>query len=136
MNILNTASMRLLEKSLNAASLRQRVIANNIANAETPNYQRSYVRFEDALAEAINPPTKLGGTRTDSKHMPIGADRSKQEPSIEVLEDTSLTMNNNGNNVDIEYEMAQMAKNSLRYNLLIQRMNGEFRSLRSVIDGR
>lgn len=136
MDLFNTPSMRLLERSVEASSLRQRVIANNIANADTPYFKRSYVTFEDALQEAMTPESKLSGARTNSRHIPIGRDRASSDPDIQILADHSKTINNNMNNVDIDYEMAQMAKNNLRYNVLMQKLNGELRSLRTAIEGR
>ena len=136
MELFNSPSMRLLENTINAASVRQRVIANNIANADTPYFRRSYVTFEDALQEAMTSDVKLSGSRTNAKHIPIGRERAQQDPEMQVLTDTSTAVNNNFNNVDIDYEMAQMAKNQLRYNVLMQKLNGELRSLRQAIEGR
>ena len=136
MDLFNTPSMRLLERSVEASSIRQRVIANNIANADTPYFKRGYVTFEDALQEAMAPETKLSGARTNNRHLPIGRDRASSDPDIQVLTDQSKTINNNMNNVDIDYEMALMAKNNLRYNVLMQKLNGELRSLRTAIEGR
>ena len=53
-----------------------------------------------------------------------------------MVTDHSTTFNHNGNNVDIEYEMALLAQNQLRYNLLIDRTNGYFKNLRTAIDRR
>ncbi len=136
MNLFNTQSIRTLEKTIDAATLRQRVIANNVANVDTPNFKGSYVSFEDALSEAINPPQKLAGTRTNEKHMQVGRDRYQEESDPQVQLDTTTAMNNNYNNVDIDYQMAEMSKNQLRYNVLIQKMNSEFRNLKTAIEGR
>jgi len=84
----------------------------------------------------MNPQSKLSGARTDSKHLPIGRDRDTQEPDLQILTDNSTAVNNNFNNVDIDYEMSQMAKNNLRYNVLMQKLNGELRNLRQAIEGR
>ncbi|EGL17129.1 hypothetical protein HMPREF9413_2863 [Paenibacillus sp. HGF7] len=45
-------------------------------------------------------------------------------------------MNNNLNNVDMDYEMSLMAKNQLKYNTMVQEMNNEFRKLKIAMDGR
>lgn len=55
---------------------------------------------------------------------------------MQITEDpTNSSYRSDGNNVDIEHEMALMAANSIRYNMLIQRMNGDFQKLKTVIRG-
>jgi flagellar basal-body rod protein FlgB len=126
---------QMLERTLDAASLRQSVIANNIANAETPYFKRSEVRFEDLLAkEMSSSSSSLTGRRTDARHIYIGSRGLNVEPQIQV--DQSTVMNNNLNNVDIDAEMALMAKNQLRYNTLIQQVTHEIKLNRTAVEGR
>lgn len=117
---------RQLEKSLDASWLRNEIISGNIANADTPGYKRKEVQFEQFLnSEMKNSQIENGQTRLS------GGDGMK------VTEDlSSYSYRLDGNNVDMEREMAQMAMNTLRYNTLIQRMNGQFAKLRNVIRGR
>jgi flagellar basal-body rod protein FlgB len=126
---------QMLERTLDAASLRQSVIANNIANAETPYFKRSEVRFEDLLAKEMNSTSSsLTGRRTDARHIYIGNRGLNVEPQIQA--DQSTVMNNNLNNVDIDAEMALMAKNQLRYNTLIQQVTHEIKLNRTAMEGR
>ena len=113
-----------LQKALDAAWLRNEVISNNIANVDTPGYKRKAVKFEEFLSSEM----KTGR---------IGKGRKRfQSPQITVSRDYStLSYRSDGNNVDIENEMAELATNSLRYNTLIQKMNGDFQNLRKVIRG-
>ncbi len=132
-----TRALSLLERSLDAAALRQKVIANNIANVDTPNYKRSDVRFEELLRQELDGKRKsIVGYRTDPRHIPIGRRPAGTASLPQVVTDHSTTFNHNGNNVDIEYEMALLAQNQLRYNLLIDRTNGYFKNLRTAIDRR
>ncbi|AEI44347.1 flagellar basal body rod protein FlgB [Paenibacillus mucilaginosus] len=133
MNILNKPGFNLLERSLDAAALRQKVIADNVANVDTPNFKRSDVRFEELLQQEMNG-GGLVGRRTNAKHIPIGQASSAGTPQI--VQDSQTMMNNNLNNVDIDYEMALMAKNQLRYNVMVQQVNGEIKKLRTAIGGR
>lgn len=131
----DTRSMRILERSLDAASLRQKVIANNIANVDTPNFKRSEVRFEEFLRlEMDERRNRLALQRTDQRHIHNGISRG--HPTPRVTTDMTTSFNHNNNNVDIEYEMALLADNQLKYNLLIDRMNGFFKSMRTAIDRR
>jgi flagellar basal-body rod protein FlgB len=115
-----------LENSLDAAWLRNDVISQNIANADTPGYKRKEVQFEEYL-------------NSEMKHSRIenGMSRLSGGKGIKVVNDhENYSYRLDGNNIDIEREMAQMAMNTLRYNTLIQRMNGQFAKLRNVIKGR
>lgn len=137
MKILQSASFNLLEKSLDATALRQKVIANNIANADTPNFKRSEVKFEQLLQNELNARgrSRLGGVRTHERHIPIGPiSVSQVQPS--VMMDERTIVHNNLNNVDIEVEMAQLAKNQIAYNTLIQQVNHELKQIRTAIGGR
>ncbi|NLN64836.1 MAG: flagellar basal body rod protein FlgB [Clostridiaceae bacterium] len=115
-----------LENSLDAAWLRNDVISQNIANADTPGYKRKEEQFEEYL-------------NSEMKHSRIenGMSRLSGGKGIKVVNDhENYSYRLDGNNIDIEREMAQMAMNTLRYNTLIQRMNGQFAKLRNVIKGR
>jgi flagellar basal-body rod protein FlgB len=113
----NNFGINLLGQVLDAASLRHRVIAQNVANVNTPGYQRREVQFEDELAKAIAAPT-------DGK--PVQAKV--------VLSDGPERVD--GNNVDIDREMGELSKNGLLYQAAAQLMNSRLASLRSAISGR
>jgi flagellar basal-body rod protein FlgB len=134
MSLLFKPSLSVLERSLDTAALRQKVIANNIANVDTPYFKRSEVLFEDVLKESIGA-TNFVGLRTNSKHIPIGKGVPRNVMP-EVVEDSRTLVNNNRNNVDIDLEMAQMSKNAMRYNVLVERMAKELKGLRTAIEGR
>ena len=121
-----------LEKALDATWLRNEAISQNIANVDTPGYKRKTVLFEELLNQAISD-SKFEGFRTDKRHIPIGKS-SMDEVNPTVMEDSkSLSMRLDGNNVDIDKEMADMSKNTIQYNTLIQRISGSFRTIKSVI---
>ncbi len=134
MSFLFKPSLSVLERSLDTSALRQKVIANNIANADTPFFKRSEVDFENVLKDAMSE-TKFAGLRTNSKHIPIGRGVVR-DVMPEVIVDDKTLIKNNKNNVDIDLEMAQMSKNAMRYNVLVERMSKEFKGLRTAIEGR
>lgn len=135
MNLLSNSSFQRLQSGLDAANLRNQVLANNIANVDTPYFKRSDVAFESLLQKEMNGvKSTLSGKRTDPKHLIIGP--SSQIPEISVKTDDSSAMNNNGNNVDVEREMSLLAENQLRYNSYIQSVNEQIRIMRTVIEGR
>ncbi|OPZ84204.1 MAG: Flagellar basal body rod protein FlgB [Firmicutes bacterium ADurb.Bin419] len=124
---------KVIEKSLDASLMRNEAIAQNIANVDTPGYKRKTVSFEEELSDALSKNNSFKGKRTDPRHIPIGG-RDVDEVGINVSEDSSSNvMRLDGNNVDIENEMAKMAENNIRYNVLIQRMSNTFSRMKSVI---
>lgn len=125
----------IMSRGLDAASLRNEVIANNLANVDTPGFKRSDVSFEQELLKAMSGKQKLQGFVTDEKHIPIGGP-SQGEIVPRVIPEKTTSIRNDGNNVDIDREMAAMAKNSIVYSALIEEINGEFRKIKTAIEGR
>lgn len=120
----------LLKKSLDASSLRSKVIANNIANINTKNYKRYYVSFEDSLNQNLN---ELELKTDNDRHI-----QTVEEPDqIQLKQDTSSSMREDGNNVDIENEMVNQASNTLMYDALITEANNRLNMTKYIInDGR
>lgn len=123
-----------LKKSLDAAWLRNNVIANNIANIDTPNFKASTVEFESILKEKMNKSyTRL--KVTNDKHISLDNSIDKIQPVIK--QDLNSTIRMDGNNVSIENEQANLAKNAIYYNTLIQKLNKEYDRLRlSITEGK
>ncbi|HOK42038.1 MAG TPA: flagellar basal body rod protein FlgB [Thermoclostridium caenicola] len=113
-----------LQHALDASWLRNEVIVNNIANVDTPGYKRKTVKFE----EFLNSEMKTG-------KISKGQTKLQSSPIMVTRDYSTLSYRSDGNNVDIENEMAELATNSIRYNTLIQKMNGDFQNLRKVIRG-
>jgi flagellar basal-body rod protein FlgB len=134
MNLFKSASFNLIERSLDATALRQKVTANNIANADTPNFKRSEVKFEQLLQNEMNS-SRINGFRTNHRHFEIGLPGSSKV-AAQIHTDESSILNNNKNNVDIDAEMSQLAKNQLNYNTLIQQISHQLKQTRTAIGGR
>lgn len=119
-----------LEKGLNYSSLKQKVISQNIANEATPGYKAKDVSFKETLQAAVN--QGVPAYRTDSRHYEF----SISEPSNKgIVTRKNVSFNENGNSVDTDNEMADLATNQIYYNALIERISGKFSSLQSVIRG-
>jgi flagellar basal-body rod protein FlgB len=129
LNLFSNSTSNVLERGLDGSQMRQHAISQNGANAGTPNYKAKTVSFKHTLNEAIG--NRLQSTKTNSKHLDFGS--NELGPTVGVNQNT--TYNHNGNNVDIDSEMAELAKNQIYYNALIDRMNGRFQSLQTVIRG-
>lgn len=135
MKLLDGAAFNRLYGALQAAGKRQQVISDNIANAETPNFKRSDIVFEELLNASIagDGTRPLPGFRTDSRHIAISP--TNQMPHMQFVTDGLSVMNNNGSNVDIDREMTMLAKNQLRYNFYTEQINHDIRMMKSAIDG-
>lgn len=135
--IFDSKTQYILEKSMDAAIVRNNVIANNIANVDTPKFKRSEVIFEENLRKVLQNETNYAKLRvTHPRHIQIaeGNDLEDLKPEIRILDDLSLR--NDENNVDIDVEMAKSSKNKIQYDSLAQSMNNELQLLRLAITGR
>lgn len=132
---LDFGNINFMGKALDAAMLKNNVIANNIANVDTVGFKKSEVRFDEILKDSIHN-QKLQGLTTNSKHIPIGIP-SLDDIKPQVIQDNDTSMRLDGNNVDIDAEMSNLAKNQIYYNAIVQRVNGELTSIMTAVkDGR
>jgi len=115
-----------LENAIDYSNQKQKVIAQNIANVDTPNYKAKTVTFKDSLSSAMN------ANVTSSKHISFSATNNS---STAVVSKSNATYNNSGNSVDMDKEMTDLATNQIYYNALIDRISGKFSSLENVIRG-
>lgn len=132
-------NITLLNKGLDAYSIRAKALANNISNVNTPKYKREDIKFEETLAAAID--ENMGGVAvnaivTDKKHFNFGTNPIFAEVGAEVVKEEETFMRNDGNNVDIERETSEFAKNNIRYQFATNRISQNFMILKSVIKGR
>ncbi|MBP1764412.1 MAG: flagellar basal-body rod protein FlgB [Firmicutes bacterium] len=128
--IVSSSCQKVMEKALGAASLRNQVISNNIANVNTPGFKRSDVQFEGVLAQALDNKSKLTLAATNNHHL-SGSGGNELAPTIATSTETSMRVD--GNNVDIDTEMADIAKNTIYYNAVAHQLGRYFSNLKSVI---
>lgn len=125
-----SGTIETLEKSLDYSTARNRTIANNIANVDTPNYKSKDVVFKDLLTDTMS--QSIETKRTQPEHFSF---HENIEKSYIVKENKNTMYNHNGNNVDIDREMAELAKNQLHYQAIVDRLNGKFNNIGTVIRG-
>jgi flagellar basal-body rod protein FlgB len=104
-----------LHMAINGLDARQRAISGNLANIETPNYLARQVSFEDSLRRAV------------SSGDPTGA-------AVTVRESLAATREN-GNNVNIDFELLAQKENVLRQKVVVQALNSKYSLLRAAITG-
>lgn len=122
-NIYNYVNV--LDKAADASWMRNDIITNNLANVDTPNYKRKDVQFETYLIAQV-----AGGDSLDANINQI--DLSNLTPTTYV-DQASLSYRMDGNNVDIDTETAEFAKNQIRYYTLLDSMTQEFSRIKSVL---
>lgn len=114
----------LLKTALDVSSLRQETISSNISNINTPDYKANRVAFESYFDKAIN---GAGLSRTHEQHLDIG----QNDSMITKQEDTFVQ--DNGNNVDVDFEMAELSANNIYYDAVVSQLNEKYNMMRSVI---
>lgn len=121
-----------LRVGLKGLAQRQRVIANNIANADTPNFKAGAVRFEDQLATALQRRGGLALQRTDAAHLALGPQSvAAVQPTERTID--SLSYRTDGNNVDIDAQMSALAETQLRFSALTQAAGSRLGQLRTIV---
>jgi flagellar basal-body rod protein FlgB len=103
--------MRAIQSSLDGLSARQRIIAQNLANTDTPGYLAGRVDFEASLQSAL-------------------ANGTPEQTQISTHMSTDPT-GVNGNNVNVDDENVSLIDTGLRYQLATEAMNAKFRILRA-----
>jgi flagellar basal-body rod protein FlgB len=110
------ATQLALEQALAGASARQQILANNIANANTPNFTRSDLDFQAQLANAM-----------------AAGPQALQGLAFSPQKDNSGPADANGNNVDIDTEMSDMAQNALEYESIAEVVNARMKMIQTAI---
>ncbi|MEE1213158.1 MAG: flagellar basal body rod protein FlgB [Treponema sp.] len=132
-----TRSIDLLQRAMDATSLRYQVSANNLANSEVPNFKRSTVNFESELKRAFESEEKARNgfqlTRTDSRHIALNVPYDYRNVEPRRVLDYTTTAKANGNNVDAETEANNILQIQMQYRLLTQLTGFEFSQLNTVM---
>ncbi|MBC8062227.1 MAG: flagellar basal body rod protein FlgB [Clostridiaceae bacterium] len=118
----------LIKQGLSATNLRSKVISNNLANINTPGYKAYHVSFEDNLNASVD---SLDLKVNRGKHL-RDSDKSS---NIQLYQDRDTSMKQDGNNVDIDNEMADQAANELEYRALITELNNRLAIKNIIIRG-
>ena len=121
----------LMRKNLDFASSRHLLITTNVTNADTPGYKAHDIDFQTQLREVFQSDGQLSMKKTNERHFGPSTDAvmaMQPEPFEEAQASKS-----NGNNVDMDKEMAKLAENQIRFNATIQLMMKRSSSIKSAI---
>lgn len=120
-------AINLHKKALDASWLRQSVLSENIANVNTPGYKRKDVAFESVLEDFLNG-QRTALSKTHPNHIDI-----MQAGEATIVTDDRTSLRIDGNNVNIDTEMAEVAKNSIKYNAMATDLNNQIRRIKAAI---
>jgi flagellar basal-body rod protein FlgB len=131
--LVHDATMDAAQKGLNGLAMREEMISRNVANVDTPGYQAVQVDFEQSLQKQMNGGGSLGMTTTSPLHIIPGSGAAG-------VVSTSLRKGGSaradGNNVDVDVEMAQMTETGIRYETLLQLVSNKISLLKTIASGR
>lgn len=119
--------INVLDKAADASWTRETLIANNIANVDTPGYKRQDIDFQSVLKEELG----------NYKYMNLDQKMSSVKLSnlnAEVYTDhSSYSYRLDGNNVDIDTEQVELASEQIKYQALTTSITSEFQRLQTVL---
>jgi flagellar basal-body rod protein FlgB len=127
-------TLAMLQRSLNLRAQNQKLIVSNLANLDTPNYKAFKMMVADQPLPGSDPENRVTMTRTRLGH--IASTRSLSETSrVERVDDNPHSIRGDGNTVELETEMSNLAENTLMYNTATRIVANKFNLLKSVIKG-
>jgi len=132
--IFNDLSIPCLKQGMDVYALRQRVIANNIANLTTPGFHAEKVKFEEMLSSQLKMRLGVKGRRTDPHHLPIGKRDIKGVTPQVVKERTDYF--NGANDVNVDREMANLAQTTIAFDAAAKLLYVKYQILQKSIRGR
>lgn len=114
----------MIKGALDLSSLRQDTISSNLSNINTPNYKASRVAFESHFKNAKS---GMNLNKTNTNH--IGPSDSMGM----VVKQNNSSVKDNGNDVDVDFEMAELAANNIYYDSVVSQLNAKYKMMRNVM---
>ncbi len=128
----------LLADAMSARAMRQKMIASNIANIDTPNYKARDIDFETALIQkekqiySKESENTLKMAKTNGAHLGGYSEINNERATIYLRD--GITQRNDGNTVDLDVETTELSKNSVMYSALTAALKKDSMIFRSVLD--
>ncbi|NPV09394.1 MAG: flagellar basal body rod protein FlgB [Anaerolineae bacterium] len=129
--ITNDPAIRALRYALDGLSLRQQAVAQNIANLNTPGYKAARVSFEEELQRRL----RGSGDAVDVSLTHPAHVLPSERPGVSITRDASTSIRLDGNNVDIDWEMARLAETVINYNTVTELISMKLAILKTAIKG-
>lgn len=123
------------QDALKVYAQRTSVLANNIANADTPNYKAQDLDFRSVLAQAGSPNAQLALSTTNGAHLSPTSSGSAAAAGSGLKYRVPLAPSLDGNTVDVQMEQGAFADNTVRYQAALSFLSGKFKELMTAITG-
>lgn len=133
-NMIFDKTMTSLERSLNLRAANQKLIVSNIANLDTPNFKAFKMMMAETMQSEPGQASPLRMTRTQEGHV-ASTVSSSEMGRVERVEKDPLGLRGDGNTVELDREMANLAENTLMYNTATRIISNKFKLLKDVIKG-
>lgn len=117
------SSLTMMQKSLDALWLRQKLISDNIANIDTPGYKSKSVKFEDLLRNELE-----CCSYSDEFY------RKVQNIDPQIIENNSTSIREDGNNVDIDAENVELVRTQIQYECMARMITNEILRIKYVLN--
>lgn len=123
----------IMGRAMDAAMLRQNILADNLTNVSTPGFKRSDVSFQTHLQRALEQPNRIELARSSSRHFTTQPSRDPMQIQPRVFVESTDWARNDLNNVNIDAEMSHLAQNTLYFQGLASRLAAKYRILSTVV---
>ncbi len=128
-------TMALLQRTLNLRSAQHQALSANIANADTPRYRSFEVAVEEELRKLRPDGHRLEMARPQAEPRPLPAAQRADRVQLRPAAVPAFSLRADGNTVDIDRAMGDLAENTLKYKTSAQLLSGKLKTLRNVIQG-
>lgn len=135
MNPIFGSTIQLAEKALNLRSKWYDLIVSNIANADTPGYKAFDLIVQEALQRQTDNGDRLSLNQTHGAHLASRPDVRSSDHVRKLQTDATVSLRGDGNTVDMDREMANLAANEMMYKAAAQVISKKFQFLKTVIQG-
>jgi len=127
-------TISILEQGLDLRSMKHNLLVSNIANKDTPNYKSFDLAVDEEMQKLTGTQRSIALRKTDQGHLPAGGFKDYSGVTI-TKSSQGVEANGDGNTVDIEKEMTDLAENNLLYDAVAQILRKKFQGLKNVIQG-
>jgi len=128
-------TISLLQRTLNLRSAQHHALSANIANADTPRYRAFEVAVDEELRKMRPDGQRLEMVRTQAVHMPQAVNAAADRVNLRASAGAGFSLRADGNTVDIDRAMGDLATNTLQYKTSAQLLANKLKSIKNVIQG-
>ena len=119
--------VNVLDKAADACSVRGKLISNNMANVNTPNYKRQDIEFNSFLEAALSDGSTLDEAVSNVQN------HLMEMNGVVYTDNSTLSYRLDGNNVDIDTENVELASEQIRYEALTSAINSQFACMKAAV---